>query len=327
LSHVAKFKEREVTAEIAFSPVPSRRLGRSLGINNIPPKHCSYGYRYCQVGPTHDKLIVPRPFYTPEAIAEAVTRHVALAREQNEPIDYLTFVPDGEPTLDSRLGESIRALRTLGIPIAVISNASLLWREAVRDALAPADWVSVKVDSVDEPIWRQVNRPHPELTMGQVLNGIEHFARSYRGTLVSETMLLAGVNDGEAAVEQLAAFLQRLPLACAYLAVPTRPTAEADAHAPDETVLLRAFQQLSARLQRVELLIGYEGDAFASTGDITEDLLSITAVHPLRESAVKELLQRSQGDWSQIQALLDSGKLRQVQYQGERFYTRSPAFR
>ena len=71
LSHVAKFKEREVTAEIAFSPVPSRRLGRSLGINNIPPKHCSYGYRYCQVGPTHDKLIVPRPFYTPEAIASA----------------------------------------------------------------------------------------------------------------------------------------------------------------------------------------------------------------------------------------------------------------
>lgn len=309
-------------AEIAFGPVPSRRLGRSLGINNIPPKHCSYACRYCQVGPTHDKLIEPRLFYTPEAIAAAVRRHVARAQEQGEAIDYLTFVPDGEPTLDSRLGESIRALRPLGIPIAVISNASLLWRAEVRDALVLADWVSVKVDSVDEPIWRQINRPHPQLTMTQVLEGIDEFARIFQGTLVSETMLLAGINDGEAAVEHVTDFLQGLPLECAYLALPTRPTAEADAHGADETVLLRAYRQLAARLPRVELLIGYEGDAFATTGDITEDILSITAVHPLRKSALRALLRRSGADWSQVQRLLVSGELREVHYQGECFYAR-----
>lgn len=310
---------------IAFGPVPSRRLGRSLGINNIPPKHCSYACRYCQVGPTHNKLITPRPFYTPMEIVEAVSRHVALAQEQGESIDYLTFVPDGEPTLDSRLAESIALLRPLDIPIAVISNASLLWCEEVRIALALADWVSVKVDSVDEQLWRRVNRPHPALSLAQILGGIEDFATMFRGTLVSETMLLAGINDSEEAVANVASFLQRLPLACAYLAVPTRPTTEAEVHVPDEAVLLRAYQQLAVRLPRVETLIGYEGDAFASTGDIVADLLSISAVHPLRESALRELLQRSGGDWAQVQALLDSGQVKQVWYQGERFYARRPA--
>jgi wyosine [tRNA(Phe)-imidazoG37] synthetase (radical SAM superfamily) len=310
--------------DIAFGPVPSRRLGRSLGINNIPPKHCSYGCRYCQVGPTHDKLIVPRTFYNTIQIVDAVNEKVAQSREHSEAIDYLTFVPDGEPTLDSQLAESIAALRPLGIPIAVISNASLLWREEVRHALALADWVSVKVDSVDETIWQRINRPHPELTINQVLEGIKQFAEGFSGTLVSETMLLAGINDREKAVENVAAFLQQLPLHCAYLAVPTRPTADAAAHGPDEAVLTRAYQQLTAKLPRVEMLIGYEGDAFAASGDIAADILSISAVHPLRESALNELLRRNHSDWSQVQLLLDSGQLTEVRYEGERFYTRRP---
>lgn len=307
---------------IPFGPVPSRRLGRSLGINNIPPKHCSYGCRYCQVGPTHHKLIIPRTFYAPEEIAAAVSEQVMQARQRGETIDYLTFVPDGEPTLDSRLADSIAALRTLDIPIAVISNASLLWREEVRRALAKADWVSIKVDSVDEALWQQVNRPHPDLCMGKILQGIQHFASVFEGVLVSETMLLAGFNDSEEAVSNNASFLQQLPLTCAYLAIPTRPTTDPDVHGPDETVLTRAYQQYSAVLPRVEMLIGYEGDAFAASGDTTKDILSISAVHPLRESALTELLQRNNSDWSQVQTLLDSGQLKAVQYQGERFYTR-----
>lgn len=313
-----------MASDIAFGPVPSRRLGRSLGINNIPPKHCSYGCRYCQVGPTLDKLIVPRTFYPTEQIVAAVSEKVARSREHHEAIDYLTFVPDGEPTLDSRLAETIAALRPLGIPIAVISNASLLWREEVRRALKDADWVSIKVDSVDEAIWRQINRPHAALSMTQVLEGIKQFTEGFEGKLVSETMLLAGINDSEAVVENTATFLQGLPLHCAYLAVPTRPTDDAAVHGPDEETLTRAYQQLTAKLSRVEMLIGYEGDAFAASGDIAADILSISAVHPLRESALTELLHRNHSDWSQVQRLLDSGQLKEVQYQGERFYTRRP---
>lgn len=128
---------------ITFGPVPSRRLGRSLGINNVTAKTCSYACIYCQVGPTTEYCIEPREFFTPREIRDAVSVHLERLRAGGQRVDYLTFVPDGEPTLDSRLGESIAVLREFGIPVAVLTNASLLSRPGVRARLAtgrgPAD--------------------------------------------------------------------------------------------------------------------------------------------------------------------------------------------
>ena len=135
---------------IAFGPVPSRRLGRSLGINNIPPKVCSYSCAYCQVGKTIQMEAQRRPYYSPQEIYEEVKEKVESSRSQGLAIDYLTFVPDGEPTLDANLGKEIDMLKPLGIKMAVISNASLIWDESVREDLKKADWVSVKVDALDE---------------------------------------------------------------------------------------------------------------------------------------------------------------------------------
>lgn len=307
---------------IAFGPVPSRRLGRSLGINNIPPKHCSYACRYCQVGATVDRTIERRDFYRTTEIVESVNQRVKQSHEHGEAIDYLTFVPDGEPTLDRNLAATITALKPLGIPIAVITNASLLWDEEVRAALQLADWISLKVDSVDEHTWRRVNRPYHELKLEDVLRGIETFAREYRGKLVSETMLLAGTNDDEKGVAQVVDFLATLPLDCAYLAVPTRPTEDKAVHGPDEMILTRAYRQFSEKLENVELLIGYEGDAFAASGDIAADILSISAVHPLRRSALAELLSQNNADWGEVEALINNGELCEVNYLGEHYYTR-----
>ena len=124
---------------IAFGPVPSRRLGRSMGVNNIPPKVCTYACVYCQLGRTTDMGIQRCTFHGPEEILDAVRDKVQKAGQSGEPIDYLTFVPDGEPTLDVRLGREIELLRALGIKIAVITNASLIWREDVREDLRKAD--------------------------------------------------------------------------------------------------------------------------------------------------------------------------------------------
>ena len=147
---------------ISFGPVPSRRLGQSLGINNIPgDKICTYACIYCQVGATRHYTLERQSFYSPEQIFSAVEEH--LGKLQAMP-DYLTFVPNGEPTLDIHLKESISRLKQIGIPIAVITNGSLLADAEVRDALSPADWVSVKVDANDETVWKKINRPHPRLT-------------------------------------------------------------------------------------------------------------------------------------------------------------------
>lgn len=163
----------------SFGPVPSRRLGRSVGINHIPAKTCSYACMYCQVGRTTAMQIERRPFFSPEAIVEDVRNRVKQARQENAAIDYLTFVPDGEPTLDLNLGLEIRLLRPLGIPIGVISNSSLIWRDDVRSELANADWVSLKVDAVWEPAWRRINRPHRALSLPAILDGALAFAKTF----------------------------------------------------------------------------------------------------------------------------------------------------
>lgn len=148
---------------IAFGPVPSRRLGRSLGINNIPPKACSYSCIYCQVGPTTATETERRSFYPPEEVAKAVAARVKQLETEGACPDFLTFVPDGEPSLDENLGSAIDLIRSLALPVALITNGSLLWDATVRRDLTCADWVSVKVDTVREDVWRRINRPHPSL--------------------------------------------------------------------------------------------------------------------------------------------------------------------
>jgi wyosine [tRNA(Phe)-imidazoG37] synthetase (radical SAM superfamily) len=182
---------------IAFGPVPSRRLGRSLGINNIPPKTCSYSCVYCQVGKTTNITVDRQVFYKPEDLSIAVRRKVHEATVRNERIDYLTFVSDGEPTLDLNLSKGLSSLKQVGLPIAVITNDSLLWWDDVKEDLQKADFVSLKVDAVSEDLWRKVNRPHKDLRLNVVLESIREFAEEFRGTVVSETMLIGNIDYGD----------------------------------------------------------------------------------------------------------------------------------
>jgi wyosine [tRNA(Phe)-imidazoG37] synthetase (radical SAM superfamily) len=307
---------------IAFGPVPSRRLGRSLGINNIPPKVCTYSCVYCQVGRTIRMQVERRVFYGPGEILQAVRDKVERARESGESIDYLTFVPDGEPTLDVNLGCEIELLRPLGIKIAVITNASLIWREDVREALMKADWVSLKVDSTREEIWRRINRPHRTLQLTSILDGMLELASAYKGELVTETMLVEGINDSDDHVREVADFLARLKPARAYLSIPTRPPAEEWVRSPGEEAIHRAYQIFSKGVDQVEYLIGYEGNAFAFTGNVEEDLLSITAVHPMRAEAVSEFLARARTDWPVVRKLIAQSQLIEMDYEGRKFYMR-----
>jgi wyosine [tRNA(Phe)-imidazoG37] synthetase (radical SAM superfamily) len=307
---------------IAFGPVPSRRLGRSLGINNIPPKICTYSCVYCQLGRTIKMQVDRQAFYDPQELQDAVEEKVGKARASGETLDYLTFVPDGEPTLDINLGDEIERLRPLGIKIAVISNASLVSHEAVRGDLAKADWVSLKVDAVLEDTWRRVNRPHRALRLAEIHEGMFQLAESFHGQLMTETMLVRDINDGEDDLREVAGFLARLKPDKAYLAIPTRPPAEPWAQPPDEATINRAYQILSEAVEHVEYLIGYEGNAFAFTGNAEDDLLSITAVHPMREDAVDEFLGKAQATWSIVEQLVAEDKLVEAVYGGHRFFLR-----
>ncbi|MDY6877258.1 MAG: radical SAM protein [Chloroflexota bacterium] len=307
---------------IAFGPVPSRRLGRSLGINNIPPKVCTYSCVYCQLGRTTKMLVERQAFCEPQEIAQAVRDKVEKARGAGESIDYLTFVPDGDPTLDVNLGREIELLRPLGVKIAVITNGSLIGREDVREDLLGADWVSLKMDSTRREVWRKIDRPHGTLQLASILDGAVEFAKAFEGKLVTETMLVEGVNDDDDHIGEVSDFLARLRPATAYLAIPTRPPAEEWVQSPGEEVINRAYQIFGEKVGRVEYLIGYEGNAFAFTGDAEEDMLSITSVHPMREDAVSEFLARAGVNWAVVRNLIERGKLVETAYEGHKFYMR-----
>ncbi len=307
---------------IAFGPIPSRRLGQSLGINHIPPKICSYDCIYCQVGPTSRSAIERQQFFEVDKVVEAVTQKVEEKRAANKQIDYLTFVPDGEPTLDIRLGEMIDALKPLGIKIGVITNGSLLWREDVQEELCKADLVSIKVDSVEESSWSKVNRPEGGLSLKKMLEGQLAFAKKFNGTLITETMLVKGANDKEPSLEATAQYLKKLNPDTAYIAVPTRPPSESWAGTPDEERINRAYQIFLKQLDKVECLLGFSPDSFGVTGDVIQSILDITAVHPMRESELLKVLEEGGFSRAKLDELLKEEKLVRIEHEGQPFYLR-----
>ncbi len=305
-----------------FGPVPSRRLGMSLGINNIPPKICTYSCVYCQIGRSLKVTTERQSFYSPTLLLEEIRQKIEQARQHNEAIDYLTFVPDGEPTLDKNLETLLTQLKSLGLKLAVISNASLIYLPEVRNALLKANWVSLKVDTVSEEVWHRIDRPHRQLPFQQILDGMVAFAATFNGTLVTETMLVKGINDAPKFIEETAQFIARLSPNTAYLSIPTRPPAEPWVEAPDTHRLNQAFQSFTRNGLNTEFLIGYEGNAFAFTGNAEEDILSITAVHPMREDAVRAFLEKAKSDFGIIEKMVKENKLVRSEYNGHTFYLR-----
>jgi wyosine [tRNA(Phe)-imidazoG37] synthetase (radical SAM superfamily) len=307
---------------IAFGPIPSRRLGKSLGINNIPPKYCSYSCVYCQLGKTIDYCSTRRAFYSPEQIFEEVGNKVEMAGNHNEHIDYLSFVPDGEPTLDINLGRTIGLLKSLGIKIAVITNSSLLSLEEVRIDLSGADLVSVKIDTVDGRTWRKINRPHKDIEHYSVLDGIVSLKNIFRGRLITETMLVKNTNDNSGNINEVAGFISDLSPDAAYITIPLRPPAVRSVSPPDESVVNTCYQIFKEKIKHVECLTGYEGNEFAFTGNIEDDILSITAVHPMRQDAVHELLNKSGKSFDVIDKLIEQGQLVETEYNNKKYYLR-----
>jgi wyosine [tRNA(Phe)-imidazoG37] synthetase (radical SAM superfamily) len=308
---------------MVFGPIPSRRLGRSLGVNNIPPKICSYSCVYCQIGLTDSMSIERKGFYPPEEIINEVSEKVNKLRRAGEQIDYITFVPDGEPTLDINLGKEIDLLKPLGIKIAVITNSSLLWDEDVRKDLMIADWVSIKIDNIDEKIWRKIDRPNGKLDFQKIISGIKTFSSSFKGVMVTETMMVKGVNDNVESIKSTVEFIKQLNPDKAYILVPTRPPAEKFVEPPSEENLNEAYQIFNASINNVELLAYSEGTDFSYSSDAEKELLSILAVHPMRKDAVEKFLNKARSDWNLIENLIANNVLKEVKYSDNTFFVKN----
>ncbi|MGQ9621178.1 MAG: radical SAM protein [Bacteroidales bacterium] len=307
---------------ISFGPILSRRLGKSLGINNIvSPKICSYACIYCQAGKTMRQTIEREKFFEPELIYKTVGKHLEKLSHNNSP-DYLTFVSNGEPTLDINLGKSIQLLKNFGYPIAVITNASLLQYNSVHSDLGMANWVSVKMDAGRADLWQKINNPSPKLNYEEIIKNISRFASGFEGKLCTETMIIKGVNDNDENFIGLAQLIKELNPVTAYLAVPTRPPSCKTAKPADPDMLNRAWQIFNDRNIKTEFLTGFEGTAIGYTGNIYEDILNITTVHPLREDMLFDLLKKDNAGYEVVESLIIQKLIRISVYNGNRFFLR-----
>ena len=277
-----------------FGPILSRRLGRSLGVNNVFRKYCSYSCIYCQAGRTTNLTIERRKFHEPESVLRELE---SALKSIDWEIDYVTFVPNGEPTLDSNLGEEISLIKDLGVKIAIITNSSLLFREDVRRDLWESDLVSLKVDSVREESWRKINRPHRALSLNKVMEGMREFSSEYSGRLLTETMVIGNFKYKEKEIEEISHFIGELDPEVAYLSLPVRPPSEKRVTLPTSETLNK-FKEARSSLNYKVLSEDVEQEVRV------EDLPEIVKVHPIKVNS----------------SIKDHPGLKVVEYSGKKYY-------
>jgi wyosine [tRNA(Phe)-imidazoG37] synthetase (radical SAM superfamily) len=209
-----------------YGPVPSRRLGRSLGVDLVPFKTCSYDCIYCQLGATTAKTITRRDYVPVDEIIEDVEAELKGGAQP----DFITLAGSGEPTLHLYLDEIILRVRSLSdVPIALLTNGSLFYRECVRRDAALADFVLPSLDAPNARLFRRMNRPHPNIGFKQVVQGLEQFRREYAGQLWLEVLLLKGFNDSDEEVKEFNKHIERIRPDRIHLNTAVRPPAETNA--------------------------------------------------------------------------------------------------
>ncbi|HQC34683.1 MAG TPA: radical SAM protein [Methanoculleus sp.] len=176
-----------------FGPVPSRRLGRSLGIDLVPQKTCTFDCAYCECGRTTVLTLERREYVPTDRVIAELDDCLAKAPD----IDYVTFAGSGEPTLHSGIGDIISFIKDHHprYRVAVLTNGALFVDPDVRAALMRADLVVPSLDAVSEDIFRDINRPSPGITAGQVVAGLVAFSREFPGVIWLEVFIVPGKND------------------------------------------------------------------------------------------------------------------------------------
>lgn len=239
----------EKKQEYIFGPVPSRRLGRSLGVDLVPFKTCSYDCIYCQLGRTTNKTVQRKEWAPIDIIIDQLT-----AKLSSKP-DYITLSGSGEPTLFSRLEELISRIKDItDIPVAVLTNGSLLWLPEVRKALKSADLVVPSLDAGSSQIFQYVNRPHRDITFSKMLDGLVKFRDEYSGKYWLEIFLLAGVSTPETEIKKLKTCISAIQPDKIQVNTVTRPPAEGFA----EPVPQKQLQIITEKLyEKAEVIADY----------------------------------------------------------------------
>ena len=294
-----------------FGPVPSRRLGRSLGISPIPKKACNYSCIYCQLGRT-DKMTNTRQEFFP---LEDILEEFKLYLKDEDKFDVVSIVGEGEPLLYLKLGDLIRGLKKMtSKPIAVITNSGLLSDPQVREDLMEADIVLPSMDAADEKSYRKIDRPYGRIRYEETFQGLVKFSKEFKGQIYLEIMLMDGINDDEETLKKFKELLKEIRYDKLYINTPVRPPAESYAHVSKPEAISLATKMLGG----ISIDALASGGFFSEIEDDYEAIISIIGRHPMNQHEIRGFLDsRENKDPDDIiQKLNEDARVQPTEYKG-----------
>ena len=299
-----------------YGPVPSRRLGYSLGVDILPFKTCSLDCIYCQLGATDKKIIRRKKYFDVGTILSQIKKIAALEKR----IDYITFSGSGEPTLNVFIGKLIREIKkNTSIPVAVLTNATLLSHKSVRDALSKADLVVPSLDAVTQEIFKRMNRPHASIKIRSVLEGLKFFRQEFRGQIWLEILFVKGVNDSPSHLKKLKKAISEIKPDKIQLNTVVRPPA-------DKTALPLNSQEM----EKIRKFFGKTAEVVAEfdktqhrpvSQDLKDAILAMVARRPVTLADMSKSLGKHKNELIKYcDILLKEGKIKLVIHEGKKFY-------
>ena len=313
----------EIGQPLAFGPIPSRRLGLSVGVNVVPRKVCSFNCVYCQLGRTTQLTLERRGYVRTESVVEAVRCKLADAIGT----DFVTVLGDGEPTLASNLGEVLDGIAEVWDGrTALLTNGSMLWVDEVREVAAEFDAVMPTLSSYDQESFRSLHRPHGSLSFGTYVDGLREFVIRNRGTTWLELMLVKGVNDDAESLMRIGAIIDEMKPAEVHLMVPTRPPSSSWVEPPARRSIDLALELIPGS---IDFTLPERTEMPGSRADPVRHLVDISGTHPLRHGqAISVLLNAglaTDAAAEEIRRLVDASVLVALDRYGETYYVRGHA--
>ncbi|NIO48691.1 MAG: radical SAM protein [Candidatus Aminicenantes bacterium] len=309
-------KKNRNSALQTYGPVPSRRLGFSLGIDIVPLKTCSLNCIYCQLGPTSKKTIHRKEYFSSSDILAQIKKKVSSGQR----IDYITFSGSGEPTLNSALGKLIREIKkTTSIPVAVLTNSTLLSRKSVRNALMNADLVVPSLDAATQEIFVKINRPYPSLKIEEIMQGLLKFSKEFKGSIWLEIMLVKGVNDSPSHIRKLKEAIAKIKPEKVQLNTVIRPPAEKNAR----PLSLKDLEKIKSILgENCEIIVGSYREAQISTTENLEGaILSMIRRRPVTLAEISTSLGKGKDEIIRsLDSLLAEGKIKSVTHKSLKYF-------
>ena len=302
-----------------YGPVPSRRLGNSLGIDPIPSKTCNFQCIYCQLGKTTNFTNERKDFYPKEAIIKEMEKSINLNKGKFE---YITFVGSGEPTLCKSLGKLILKAKELSKkPICVITNGSLLYHEDVKDELMFSDVVLPTLDAGDERLFIKINRPHPSIKFEKLIQGYIDFRKEFNGKFWIEIMLMKGINDSKEELLKIKNKLDLIKPDRIDINVPIRPPTESWVQIPDKNVI-SILNDVFGEYNNINFPERGKFNVFSSNFEI--ELKNLLERHPMRQVQIFETFSSKKFNEQelllQLNTLASQNKIKKVIYNNQTFW-------